>query len=231
MDECEFRKGKRPATRAIDHLFIAIPSCRDWKAHFGMSLVGLLSDLHSRQQPHMVEALMGSSLLPAARQRAIERALDAQASHILMLDDDMVFTPRAFWSLAGWHSVLRDSAQPSPPCLIAANYISKGPGGAPVAVDLKGERISSLDKPGIEKVGTIGLGFALLDLAALEKIALPWFEVSWVDDKGFHMGEDAYFCKLLAHSGIPVLVDHAASAHIGHVGDHVYSEKDLGDGR
>lgn len=197
-------------------LMIAVPSARQHANFFSSSMAGLIQHLNVRQIPYIINHMFGSSLLPAARQKAIEAAIESDCSHLLMLDDDMVFDNAAFDHL------ITSSHLGG---LIAANYTSKGYGArplTPLAQDKDGKPVSSIGKSGTERIREVGLGFALLDVSVMKNIPKPWFEVPYVD--GQFLGEDYYFCRLLEHHDIPVYIDHDATRHVGHIGDMVFSE-------
>jgi len=211
MNEDEFRRGIKPMK-----ILIAIPTSRSWAPMFGLSLCGLVDRFHVEQIRYTLDVLIGSSLLPAARSRSIETALREGFTHVLMLDDDMIFSADAVMSL-----INTMKAQSLP--FIAANYIGKGANGRMVAQH-EGKRVSSLGKSGHEEISDIGLGCALLDVSVMKDLAKPWFEVGWRDETGDYLGEDYYFCRFLAYHGHKVYVDHTASQNVGHMGDFMWKE-------
>lgn len=200
------------------NILICIPSNRDWKATFGVCLINLISHMGKNQWPFTLNIMLNSSLLPASRQNALKAAVDGGFTHALMIDDDMRFSPEAFEYL-----LLAMTEEKVP--FVAANYVSKGVNGKAVAKDLQGNQLRSSGKNGCEEISEIGLGFSLLDVRALDNLELPWFEVPYLDTA--HLGEDYYFCRLLRHNGLKLLVEHDATKYVGHIGDHVYTERDL----
>lgn len=200
-------------------LLVAVPSNRPWQAHFGISLLRLAVHLNgcSYLEDVDIRPWLGVSLLPVGRQLAVDTAIAEEFTHLLFVDDDMGFDPSVFESL---RSHKKD--------FIAANYMSKGPNGKPVAAGMDGEVLPSKGKTGIEQILQIGLGCALVAVEPLKTIPKPHFEVPYVEDKAAYMGEDAYFCRLLTHFGVEMFVDHDATRKVVHIGDYPYQE-DFGD--
>lgn len=220
---CQSCKDKlSPATPF--NLLIAVCSNRDWKSLFGISLCNLMCTLTRKGVPHTLNALLQTSLLPEARQRSITTAMNGGFTHILMLDDDMCFSPDAVLSL-----IHKAQAETLP--FIAANYITKDMGFncKPCAKGLDGHPLSSVGKSGKDFITEIGLGMALIDVEMMKAIPKPWFEVGSIGepDQDLYLGEDYYFCRLLGHEAVPLLVDHDASQDVGHIGDFVYNAQNV----
>lgn len=191
-------------------LAIVIPCCRDWKASFGASLVGLVHNLTLSGMAFDMNIMQGASVLPRARQLGIEWAKGVGASHVLFIDDDMQFSAQAVQSL------LRRDLD-----IVACNYLGKGT-GKPLIHGLDGHVLDSSDKTGVEQVGWVGFGMVLIKLEALAGIPKPWFQTVWLEDKQDFLGEDFFFCKKVREFGVSIHVDHDASHLIAHVGDYAY---------
>jgi hypothetical protein len=208
-------------------IFVAIPSARQHANFFSANLAGLITHLNQQRIPHVIDFMFGSSLLPAARHRAIENALECNATHILCMDDDMSFNNSVFDTL-----LLRNVE------FVGVNYVSKNYGHRPMQVqtqDMNGAPVSSIGKTGIQRVRDVGMGFVLMKADIFRSIPKPWFEVPWVTEdtgenstgstmRSHHLGEDYYLTRLLNHHNVPVYVDHDASRFIGHIGDMIYTE-------
>lgn len=192
-------------------LAIAIPSCRDWKPAFGSSLVGLVRYLSGRMDFDM-NIMQGASVLPRARQMAVEWARSINATHLLCIDDDMKFPPDIAEKL-----LVHDEG------IVACNYVTKG-ACKPIVHDLDGKPLTSSDRIGVQEVGWVGFGMVLIKLEAIKDIPMPLFEMRWLDDRKDFMGEDFYFCGKARAHGVKIYVDHDASTNIGHIGDYVYGE-------
>lgn len=202
-------------------LLVASPSNRDICPSFMVAMMNLHLRLHAigvngKKCEVIMHLLANSSLLSAARQNALDAAIKENCTHLLMLDDDMVFP-----------SDVVDKLTVHDLDFVAANYVSKGPTGKPTAVGLDG-KIYSCGKTGIEEVGWVGLGCCLLKLTdEIKAIPRPHFEVMWLEETSSYLGEDYYFCEKLRHNGIKLHVDHDVSQEIGHVGDYKFTESGL----
>lgn len=196
-------------------VYIAVCSCRDWKTRFGASLCGLIDCCHRNGKiDPFLNILQGASVLPRARQLAIQEAAKGDYSHILMLDDDMLF-PR---------DLLEGLLERNLP-IVGINYARKNPGAAtPMACDLEGKVLSSKGKAGVEEVGWLGFGAILINLDAIKTIEKPWFEMRWMEQTQDFMGEDYYFCMKARNHGVKLYIDHDASARCAHIGDYPFQE-------
>ena len=197
-------------------LLIAIPSNRDWKQEFALSLLQLA--LHLTKFPEIeatISAKKNISVLSAGRQEAIFQAIRENHTHVLCLDDDMKFTPEAF-------DLLKNKDKD----FVAANYLRKD--GIPVSRGKKGENdvepVYSKGKNGIERVVFAGLGFCLIRVSSFKDIPAPHFEVKWNPHIQYYCGEDTEFCFLLSKHGIKIYVDHDSSKHVQHIGDFYHHE-------
>lgn len=190
--------------------YIAIPSCRDWKPHFGASLCGLVRKMTQDGTDFIINAMMGTSVLPRARQMAMEHAIELGYTHILFLDDDMGFDDTLFERLNSGLSI------------VAANYSNKSPARNPQCHGLDGNPLSSVGKTGVEEVGWVGFGAILIDLSCMKDIPKPWFETRWVPERNAFIGEDYFFCGLVRSRGQKIYINHEISC--SHIGDYPFKE-------
>lgn len=199
-------------------LYIAVPSCRDWKVRFGSSFMGLIHNVMNigltdrKLTAIYLNAMAGASILSRARQLALNDAIKGGFTHLLMLDDDMTFPG---------NTVDRLLQHEKP--FVAANYCRKVP-GEPVSIsfDLNGKSIDSAGKTGLEEVMFVGAGLNLIDLEAIKHISPPHFCVVWDEQRQDYWGEDMFFCNKLRSEGIPIFIDHDLSQKVGHVGDYEF---------
>lgn len=194
-------------------ILIAIPSCRDWKADFGAALVGLVHKSALEGLDFTVYIMRGASVIPKARQSAVEIAVKGDFTHILFLDDDMSFPPDLLSSLLSRKVDV-----------VGINYVGKNGKNLPLTHGIGGESISSVDRLGIQEVGWIGFGAVLIRLESVKEISAPLFEMRWTEQRKDFIGEDFYFCGKVRAHGVKVHVDHDVSQKIGHVGDYTFSE-------
>jgi hypothetical protein len=153
------------------------------------------------------------SLLSVARQEMLDECMSEKFSHMLMLDDDMVFPPDLAHQLygKGKRCIGVNSLRKNPDEL---HYTARG---------LDGEWVASKGRRGLQQVETVGMALFLLDLDAMRNIPKPHFEVRWNDEKQVYTGEDMYFCRKLTGAGEKIFIDHDLSNQCGHVGSLVYT--------
>lgn len=196
-------------------IFVAIPSCRDWKAEFGSSMISLTSHLTLKLARGEIEGLgvrcQVASLLPLNRELLLSQAIDEGFTHILWIDDDTKF-PHEVADLL----LSRDVDY------VAVNMCRKKFPISPIAQDFNGDVVESKGKTGIQEVSHAGLGMCMIKLECLKDIPAPRFEVLWLKNQNTYLGEDTYLCEMLKQKGVKLYVDHDASNMVGHIGDFAY---------
>jgi len=204
-------------------LFIAISSNRGWCVHFASALLGLVYRIGQQGigegfalESFSIKILGNASCLSMSRESNLKEAFDNGYTHILMLDDDMIFPD---------DTLERMLAHRKP--FMACNYMRKG-NGEPTAQDMQGKLINSAERTGIESVYSVGLGIVLIELDAIRHVGAPHFSVMWDETRKVYWGEDLYFCELVRGSNPPVeiFVDHEISKLVRHVGDYGYGFSD-----
>src|SRR5665213_1982144 len=176
-------------------LYVGVPSCRDWKAGFGTSMIALTSMLTTMTNTGEIEDLaihaQVSSLLSLGREILLTRAIDEGFTHILFIDDDTLFTNETVKSL-----ISRDLDY------VAVNFCRKQIPLSFCAVGLDGKQIDSTGKTGIEECMHVGLGMVLIKLSCLKEFPAPRFSVLWWEEAKTYMGEDTFFCHGLSERGV-----------------------------
>ncbi|MDE2233458.1 MAG: hypothetical protein KGJ90_05105 [Patescibacteria group bacterium] len=199
----------------LPFIFIGIPTVRDWKKNFGTSMLALISHLYHLHSIGKIANFMVrcqcSSLLPLGRQIILDDAIKNGCTHILWIDDDTDFHPKAFD-----YMLSRDLDY------VAANLIKKQFPITPTAQGVDGKIISSEGKTGIEEVAWLGLAFCLMKTKILEGMTRPHFGVTYCQESGEYVGEDTFLCEKIHDKGIKLYVDHDASNLCGHIGDFSY---------
>ncbi len=205
-------------------LFVCISSNRSWSIHFANSLLSLVYRLgqvgigEGFNLKHMsLKTLGNASCLSMSREANLRQALDGDFTHVLMLDDDMIFPDDVLERMLSHNKGI-----------VACNYMKKG-NGEPTAQDMEGKLINSAEKTGLESVYSSGLGIVLIELDAIRHVGAPHFAVLWDSERKVYWGEDLYFCELVRGSVPPVeiWVDHDLSVKIAHCGDYGYRFQDI----
>ena len=203
-------------------LAICIPSNGEWKADFGYCLSQLCvycaSTLFFEGETREVLFIdKRTSNLPRSRQECLEDALMQDCTHALFLDTDQIFPMDAAHRLLKWKKSIVACNVPLKvmPSFPTARARSDSPFGSPI--------FSPNSSVGLEKVWRVGAGVMMIDLAILEKIEKPWFEIRYSDKHAQFVGEDWYFVKKVEDAGFDVFIDHELSRQIGHVGQFQYT--------
>lgn len=207
-------------------LGIAVPSLGVWRAEFGLSFANMVAHMCSSlfepdQERSVVLFTKKTSMLPRSRHEAIQDALMQNCTHLLFVDTDQTFPPDICHKLMA-------HKKPVMAANIAVKLIPSFPtarGRGPTAF---GVPITSDPwKHGIEKVWRVGAGIMLIDLAIMEKIQKPWFEIRWNAEEEQHVGEDWFFCEQVEKAGFDIFIDHDVSRQIGHEGDFIYTHQHI----
>lgn len=194
-------------------VYMTVCSCRDWKPQFGASLGRMMYACGKAGMEVFFNPLQGTSVLPRARQLAMQDAINGGFTHFFSADDDMKFWPDLLLQLV---------ARRLP--VVGINYARKDGSGEMMACGLDGRPIQSFDRRGIEEAGWLPFGGILIDLAEMKGMELPWFETRWLPEQKDFMGEDYYFSMKARTHGMKLYVDHDASNKSTHVGDFEYNE-------
>lgn len=153
----------------------------------------------------------GCSNIAQARNDFVQEAIDGGFTHLLFLDDDMTFPFDLLDSLGKYDAPV-----------VAANCCQKKLPLTFTAIGLDQQRVDSTGKTGYEQVDRVGMAVCLIDLSIFMDLPEPWFNFEWHPKRKRLIGEDYYFCRLLARHNIPIIIDHDASQHIGHIGAYCY---------
>jgi hypothetical protein len=188
---------------------IATPVHRDTTTKFTFSLAQMIiATLKERPEIDMDARTASFTDLAEARTICLHLALESGATHILWADADHSFPPDSLLKL-----LERDLP------FVGANYMRRHEPYAPTATGLDGKLVvSSKQKPPIEEVESIGLGFALMQMAMLDGLTYPLFAREFEGEK---VSEDVFLCRKLRAHGRKVHVDHELSMRVGHLTEAV----------
>lgn len=208
------------------YILIAIPSTDHWDAQFGMALASLMAKVsHTKLKPNVREQkiqLMNrrTSMLVQSREDAFREGIDMGATHMLMLDSDMIFPEDTLHRLIAHNRTF-----------VGANYVRKCLPSVPVTASIDG-RLCFTDphSTGLEAVMHLGLGVCLLRMDEdVKTLPVPRFPMNWNEELQCYSGEDVHFGKLLREVGIPSYVDHDLSLDVKHVGTLAYDHSLVGE--
>jgi hypothetical protein len=142
-----------------------------------------------------------------ARSSIVRSALEKGATHLLMLDDDHVFTGADFSKL--WNAMQED---PFRRPMIGALYFTRNDTPAPCIFQdtVRGTTpYFYYPEDQLMEVDVVGFGFQLFQTELFRRINEPRF------DLGQGIGEDAAFCKRVRHAGGKVWCH--TGVKIGHI--------------
>ncbi len=204
-------------------LYVSVASNRPWNGRFGSSIVGLFAYLSSvginvpgyKLQDIQFRAYGQVSVLPIAQEKFVDEMIAGNYTHWLSLDDDMTFPNNFVDKLIVYNKDV-----------VATNYrhktmhdINEVKG---ICCDIKGERLDSTGKTGLEEISSMGGASFLARVDAIRPLKKPRFEIRWLEEKQDYVGSDVYFSTLLRVHGVHMFCDHDLSQDIGHVGDYEY---------
>jgi hypothetical protein len=171
------------------------------------------------QEFTLSEHYLASSMLPYARSWLCRSAIEAGATHVLLLDSDMTYPADTAHRLV--LGVERCGG------FVAANCVTRR---APIrwtAVDLAGEQHDSRAHRSTtwSSVQYVGPAVGCISAAAYEKLEVPQWNFAHTP-KGW-VGEDIWFCERLRAAGISIVVDNQLSIEVGHVGSHEFTPAEV----
>lgn len=196
-------------------LLIAIPTNRTWEPDFGNSLIRLIIHTSNKGIATTIHSLQGVSNIARGRQTALDLAFREGFTHLLFIDDDVWFDPKALDYLLSRQKAFVAAnfvKKPSLEMIIDGNFKSM-----PVTKNRNGDLVYSKGRADIEKVDFTGLGFALINIQEIKKIPGPHFS-------GTDLSEDYAFCRKLSQNNIDIFIDHDATKLVAHVGRYPFSE-------
>lgn|SRR5574337_504431 len=195
---------EHPQEKTADLIVIAIPHMGTVPFHFALSLRNLLLPA-----PCIMRQVY-SKPWDMARNKLVEEAFRAKASHIFFLDSDMI-VPR--------DALARLLSRRLP--VVAGNYtygsftIGRLSTGV-VSVARNRRPDGHLDfiplsdlKEGIYSYPNmvVGTGCLLIEMDVFSKLEKPYFKVTADDNGEMVEPEDYYFCKKCGEAGIPMALD------------------------
>lgn len=214
---------------------VCIPCYGDTKAKFTQSLANMLvhtlsariEDDKGEPVPVEIETFMvSSSMLTESRHRLVAEALAWGADHMLCLDADHIFPADTLVRLLS-HNL------PVVGCNYPRRFAPTAPTAAIDSGDEDGTRhllYTTQEKAEnglIEECAHLGFGVLLIDMRIFDVLQahaeakgdgnfLPLFKFEPTENKIGMVGEDVFFFRKLAETGIKPFVDHRLSWEVGH---------------
>lgn len=152
------------------------------------------------------------------RNTLVRQAQHNGSTHLMFIDNDMVFQPSAIQRLL-------DADKD----IVGANYNARGVPGKPVVSTIKlvdpatdpnyGKVVNTEWPAQLFTLFSIATGFMLIKMPVFDKVADPWF-VAYEEVGGEHHTEDVEFCKKAHEAGIDVWC--SPTIEVGHIGTYQY---------
>lgn len=177
-------------------------------AHFCTHFVG-------KGQAETIQLMDMGTLLPEMRNTLAKASIAMGATHILWLDNDMVFPEDMI-------ERLYSHGKP----IVAAGYSQRKEPCKPVAARDSVWVYTEEDSTGLEKVDFVGMGAMLVEAEVYKNLPEPWHTLGWNPEKNTMVGEDVFFCRKAAQIGADVYLDHDLSKELGHVGYRTFTFRD-----
>ena len=209
-------------------LVIAIPTAGTVKMGFAYSLAGLIGYISANAIPSRPEAtlevkmdVVESSVIHTNREKLVRRAIDTGMTHLMFLDDDMVFEPNIL-------DVMLGRRQP----VVCTNYLIKTDAcDSFVAVGLKDKRVTTTEKSrGIVPIAYSGFGVSVFEIEVFKNTPQPWFLPKFIPEDNGYTTEDNPFYERVRNAGYKVYLDQDASKLVSHLGGSSWNWKEYKHG-
>jgi hypothetical protein len=200
-------------------LMVGVPTAGRITVHCARGLMLLMDELRRNMMYEETKEQIGlvnfkqSSVISGSRENTAEEALNMNCTHLLFVDDDMMFQPDAV-------GILASRREP----IIGVNYRMRYPPARFTAQSIanEGQAVETTeDSTGVEDIDYIGFGLCLIETRVFRAIPQPWFLPQYLNQK--HTTEDLPFFRKAREYGWRTVVDHDASKRIGHVGECIYT--------
>lgn len=156
------------------------------------------------------------TLIVNQREQLVDMAKQADSTHILWLDSDMMFHPTLL------HELLAHDLP-----IVAGNYVTRQHPHKTVAYtnigDWRSYVMHDASAPDLCEVQAIGMGCMLVKSEVMRRMEKPLFSTTWIPETNDHMGEDYYFCQRARQLGYPIMVDNSVSLRLSHLGTFAFT--------
>lgn len=192
---------------------IAVPTKDTLYAHFAYCLQDLVKYNTITGIDSFVEFNMGT-LIGNQREKLATKAIEADATHILWLDSDMMFPKNTC-------EILLSHELP----FVACNYSTRALPLKSVSysVVFNWESMIPDDSTGLVLVEGVGFGCVMTSTELFRQSRKPWFPITYSKNTDDYLGEDMNFCLKVSEMGYPMFVDADLSRKIYHIGTTAFS--------
>jgi FkbM family methyltransferase len=219
------RSGERITERRP---FIAVPCHRAPNGFFVQSILRCIA----AQVGFQIRFNFGDSLVTRARNTLTADFLESDATHLLFIDDDLIFGP---------DHVRRITSHPVP--IVGGLYPKKQDGPTSWVLNTLTNSDPSDRSDGLTRVAYIGTGFLCVERSVFERMIERFPEIEYLADESGrrewdfwsvgvcrthsgqvrYLSEDWFFCERALQMGYQIFADPAVV--LKHVGDAIYPLK------
>ena len=189
---------------------LGIPSDDSVKANFAMAFAAM-SYYSGLMNIPVAFCNQKGSILPRNRNNLVADARMLNCSHILQIDSDLSFPPRALQRLLSHKKPV-----------VGATYARRSQPHDNLAVPLNRAPVQNVT--GLTAVDRLPTGMLLIDMEVFEKIKKPYFRFPTTEEceaspNGRIDGEDYYLCDAIRTAGYEVMLDVELSFGLVHWGE------------
>jgi len=195
-------------------ILLGIPTNRMIQPQTMLSLLKLVQN--TKQELVIVLATNGYTIAEN-RNFLVVQAQKEGCSHLLMIDDDMLFPQTMLDDLLKHNKDFVGVCAHSrtlPPMSMVTLFDQEE---IPVADRLLGRQKLPTE---LFTAKAVGGAVLLLKTSLFDKVSRPWFANENYDTGMTRVGEDYYFCNKVVDAGIDIWID--PQIPIGHIGNYVY---------
>ena len=209
-------------------LVIAIPTAGMVRMGFAYSLAGMVAHVAAhgcRTRPEATIELkmdiVESSVIHTNREQLVKRAIDTGMTHLMFLDDDMVFEPSILEVMLGRRQGV-----------VCTNYLIKTePAKDFVAVGLGGNRVDTTEaSTGLVPIAYSGFGVSVFETDVFKSTPQPWFLPKFIPESNSYTTEDNPFYERVRSAGHTVYLDQDASKLVSHLGSKAWNFREVKHG-
>lgn len=203
-----FKKFQKKAQPRRLKICLAIPCVGTIRIETAMSIVAILNST-----PHDIYfAYREGAYIEHNRTRLIQIAIEQKCDKLFFLDSDIIVEG----------DVINKLLALGKPFIGASYNMRSFPLYSNVKVtDENGKFIAVPNLPAEPfKCAGVPTGAMLVDVAEVQKIPHPWFDLTYFENGDLELGEDIYFCQKLIKHGYEIWCD--PTIQIGHIGAFTY---------
>lgn len=212
-------------SKADIRIMVAIPTAGTVGIGFATSLATMTARFAAERVPTIPEKSLAMTIRVVAssnwitnREKLARLAIDEDHTHIMFLDDDMVFDPRVLEILIGRRQDI-----------VVTNYLIKTePASDFVAVSLDDRRVPTKEEStGLQEISYSGFGVSMISTEVFRKTPQPWFMPEFSPEKSEYTTEDNPFFRRAREAGFKVHLDQDASKLVAHCGQKTWDWKEV----